>query len=103
MLTPIDFLGLVAGGLTTVAFVPQVLKIYASKSGEDISLGMMLIFSLGVILWLVYGLLILSKPLIIANIITLSLSSAIVYLKVRYARQRNRRAAASRAAADSAD
>ena len=95
MLNQIDLLGLFAGGLTTVAFVPQVLKIYASKSGDDISLFMMLIFSLGVILWLIYGLLINSKPLIIANIITLLLSGAIVYLKIRYARQRKRRAASN--------
>lgn len=50
MLNLIDLLGLFAGALTTLAFVPQVLKIYASKSGEDISLFMMLTFSLGVIL-----------------------------------------------------
>ena len=94
MLNSIDLLGLVAGGLTAVAFVPQVLKIYATKSGEDISLVMMLIFSLGVILWLIYGLLILSRPLIVANILTLSLSVAVLYLKIRYARRRNRRNAA---------
>lgn len=91
MLIPIDYVGLVAGALTTFAFVPQVLKIYASKSGEDISLWMMLIFSLGVVLWLVYGLVITSPPLIITNVVTLALALVIVVLKVRYARHRARR------------
>jgi MtN3 and saliva related transmembrane protein len=90
MLTVIDGLGLLAGGLTTVAFVPQVLKIHASKSGEDLSLGMMLIFSTGVLMWLIYGLLIDSAPLIAANLVTLALSLTIVFLKIRYARRRSR-------------
>jgi MtN3 and saliva related transmembrane protein len=81
-----DVLGLLAGVLTTIAFVPQVLKIYRTKSGKDISRGMMLIFSLGVLLWLVYGIVIGSMPLILANAFTLVLSVAIVVLKIHYSR-----------------
>jgi MtN3 and saliva related transmembrane protein len=82
-----DFIGLVAGALTTVAFVPQLLKIYASKSGKDVSARMFVIFSAGVALWLVYGILIGSLPVIIANTVTLALSVAIMALKIRYARR----------------
>jgi MtN3 and saliva related transmembrane protein len=82
-----DFIGLVAGALTTIAFIPQLLKIYASKSGKDVSARMFVIFSLGVALWLAYGILIGSLPVIIANTVTLALSLAIMGLKVRYARR----------------
>ena len=82
-----DFIGLVAGALTTIAFIPQLLKIYASKSGKDVSARMFVIFSIGVALWLAYGILIGSLPVIIANTVTLALSLAIMGLKVRYARR----------------
>ena len=77
-------LGLSAGCLTTLAFVPQVLKTWRSKSGNDISLGMFLLFSAGVLLWLVYGILIEALPVILANAVTLLLSLAILALKLRY-------------------
>lgn len=80
-------LGLGAGSLTTLAFVPQVLKTWRSKSGNDISLGMFLLFSSGVLLWLIYGLLIGALPVILANGVTLLLSVAILVLKLRYARR----------------
>ena len=80
------FLGLIAGSLTTVAFVPQVLKTWRSKSGNDISLGMFLLFSAGVLMWLIYGILIDALPVILANGITLLLSLAILSLKLRYRR-----------------
>ena len=83
----VDFIGLVAGALTTIAFVPQLVKIYASKSGKDVSARMFVIFSLGVALWLAYGILIGSLPVIIANTVTLALSIAIMTLKIRYARR----------------
>jgi MtN3 and saliva related transmembrane protein len=86
-----DLLGLVAGALTTTAFVPQVLKIYRTKSGKDISGRMIALFSAGVLLWLAYGILIASTPVIIANAVTLVLAVAIIVLKVRYSRPRDRR------------
>lgn len=79
-----DFLGLTAGALTTAAFVPQVTKTWRSRSTKDISLGMYAIFSLGVLLWLVYGIYIHSLPIVVANTITLALAAAIVVFKLRF-------------------
>ncbi len=80
----IDSIGLVAGLLTTTAFIPQVLKIYRSKSGKDISARMFSLFSAGIVLWLVYGILLRSLPLILTNAVTLVLSLTIIALKLRY-------------------
>ena len=74
-------LGLVAGALTTIAFVPQVLKIWKSKQANDISLVTFAIFSSGVVLWLIYGLRIASWPIILANSVTLVLTLLILILK----------------------
>lgn len=82
-----DLIGLLAGVLTTIAFVPQLLKIYATKSGKDVSARMFVMFSAGVALWLVYGIMIRSLPVIIANLVTLGLAIAIMVLKVRYSRR----------------
>lgn len=81
---PITALGLLAGTLTTIAFVPQLKKTWKTKSAEDISFGMFAIFCCGVLLWLVYGLLIGALPVILANIVTLVLSGAILVLKIKY-------------------
>lgn len=80
----IDVLGLAAGSLTTIAFVPQVLKIWISKSAEDVSTLMFAVFSLGVLLWLVYGLVLGAMPIVIANVVTLALSILVMVLKHRY-------------------
>ena len=79
-------IGLLAGLLTTAAFIPQVWKIYQTKSGKDISGRMFWLFSLGIALWLVYGTLLGSVPLILTNVVTLILSMAILALKYRYSR-----------------
>ena len=79
-----DTLGLIAGCLTTAAFFPQVLKIWRSRSAADISLGMFVLFSTGVLLWIVYGISIGSLPVVLANSITLVLSLAIVFFKIRF-------------------
>jgi MtN3 and saliva related transmembrane protein len=83
-----DILGFVAGIITTVSFVPQVVRVYRNKSGHDISFWMMLLLALGVILWLIYGFLLWSLPIILANAVTLVLVLAILVLKVYYARRR---------------
>lgn len=77
-------LGLLAGALTTVAFVPQVIKIWKTKHATDISLGMFAIFSIGVLLWLFYGIDIGAMPVIVANAITLALSLTILVFKIKY-------------------
>jgi MtN3 and saliva related transmembrane protein len=80
----IQLLGLVAGSFTTAAFVPQVVKTWKSRSAKDLSLGMFLIFCLGVVLWLVYGFLIMDVPVILANVVTLMLASFLLFLKLRW-------------------
>ena len=83
----IDTLGLIAGLLTTTAFIPQVVKIYRTKSGKDISARMFSLFSAGIVLWLVYGIALRSLPLILSNAVTLMLSLTIIALKIRYRRR----------------
>lgn len=77
-------LGLVAGALTTIAFVPQVLKIWKSKHANDISLATFAIFSSGVALWFFYGLHIGSWPIVLANGVTFALAMLILILKWHY-------------------
>ncbi len=84
-----DVLGLVAAILTTLSFIPQVYRCYKTKSAGDISLFMYLLFSLGVLLWLIYGIRISNMPILVANIFTLTFTVIILYYKIRYSsRQR---------------
>lgn len=78
-------LGFVAGILTTISFVPQVVHAWRSKRCDDLSWGMLLTFSGGVVLWLVYGIRLRAMPIIVANAVTLALLLAIMVLKARYA------------------
>lgn len=80
----IDVLGLVAGTLTTIAFLPQLLKIWKSKSAQDVSLVMMSTFCIGIFLWIVYGVVIGAMPIIVTNAVTLALALLILILKIRY-------------------
>ncbi len=79
-----NLLGLIAGTLTTAAFVPQVVKIWRTRSTHDISLGMFALFSTGLVLWLVYGVMIGSLPIVVSNVITLALALTILFFKLRY-------------------
>ena len=79
-------LGLVAAALTTSSFIPQLTKVWRTKYAGDLSYGMFAAYSVGILLWLVYGLLRRDLPLIVANGITLVLSVAILLLKIRYDR-----------------
>ena len=80
----IDTLGWIAGILTTIAFFPQVLKTWATKSAKDVSLVMMITFCTGVFLWLLYGIAIRAMPVIACNAVTLILGLLIVILKIKY-------------------
>lgn len=75
-------LGYSAACLTTMAFLPQALKIYKSKNTQAISLPMYIIFSSGVFLWLIYGIVISAWPVVVANAITLVLSLWILWMKI---------------------
>ena len=79
-----ETLGYMAGILTTIAFVPQVLQIYKTKSAKDVSLAMFLLFTTGVGMWLLYGIKSNAVPVIAANSITLILSMVILFFKFKY-------------------
>ena len=81
-----DLVGSLAGTLTTVSFIPQVIKTWRSQSASDISFSMFLLFSLGVLLWLIYGASIHSLPIVLANVITLALSLSIIAMKLWFER-----------------
>lgn len=76
--------GFIAAVLTTIAFVPQIVKIWRTRKADDISLGMYSVFTLGVALWLVYGILIASWPVILGNSVTLLLAGAVLTMKVKF-------------------
>jgi MtN3 and saliva related transmembrane protein len=75
-----------AGSLTTAAFLPQVLKTWKSRSAKDLSLGMFLLFCVGVALWLVYGFAVNDLPVIAANLLTLLLAMTLLFFKLRFKR-----------------
>jgi len=83
-MTLITVLGLLAASLTTISFLPQVIKIWKTQRTKDISSLMYIILSIGVFLWLVYGFLIKDLPLILANLVTLILVSSVLFLKIKY-------------------
>ncbi len=80
----ITILGLVAGTLTTLAFIPQVARIWKSRRTLDISLPMYSMFCLGILLWLIYGIVLRSPPIIAANAVSLAFAVAILAMKLRY-------------------
>ena len=80
----VTLIGLIAGTLTTIAFIPQLQQTWRTRSAQDISLSMLLTFVTGVFLWLIYGLLLGALPIILTNLITLILTLAILILKMRY-------------------
>tara|TARA_B110000259_G_C13899310_1_gene356217 strand:- start:376 stop:639 length:264 start_codon:yes stop_codon:yes gene_type:complete len=80
----IKYIGFFAAFCTTIAFVPQAIKVYKSKSTKDISLYMFLIFTIGVLSWLIYGFIIHNLPVILANAVTLVLSLFILLYKLQY-------------------
>ena len=77
------YLGYLAALCTTSSFIPQAMQALKTRDTHSISLGMYTLFEIGVILWLIYGLLVTDVPLIIANIITVCLTTTILALKVK--------------------
>ena len=80
----IVLIGYIAGTLTTISFVPQVLRSWQLKETKDISLTMLFCFAAGVLLWAVYGLWVDSLPIIAANLVTFALILFLLALKIRY-------------------
>ncbi len=79
-----DLIGYLAASLTTLSFVPQALHTFRTRDVSGISLGMYSAFTLGVALWLAYGLLLQAWPVVVANAITLALASSILVMKLRF-------------------
>lgn len=79
-----DWIGYAAATLTTASFVPQAVHTFRSKDVRGISLAMYSAFVLGILLWLVYGLLLDAWPIVAANAVTLALAAAILAMKLKY-------------------
>jgi MtN3 and saliva related transmembrane protein len=77
-------IGLAAGTLTTISFMPQVIKAWKSKSTKDISIGMYSALSVGLSLWIFYGFAINSTPVIFTNVISLILALVVLLLKIKH-------------------
>ncbi|MBR0782278.1 membrane protein [Bradyrhizobium nitroreducens] len=80
----IKLIGFAAATCTTVAYAPQAIKVWKTRSTGDISLGMFLVMVLGLALWLIYGLLSGDAPLIASNAVTMLLAGGILVMKLRY-------------------
>ncbi len=80
----LQLLGYAAGTLTTIAFIPQALRVWRRRSAADLSLSGILVFTAGITCWLVYGLLLGAAPIAIANGVTLVLELSILACKLRY-------------------
>jgi MtN3 and saliva related transmembrane protein len=87
-MTWMDWIGSLAAFLTTASFIPQAWQTFRTRDVSGISLGMYSLFTVGVALWLAYGILLMAWPIIIANSITTSLALMILVMKLRY-RPRN--------------
>lgn len=79
-----EMIGLIAGTLTTISFIPQVHKSFKTKGVKDFSWLYLLIFGSGLFFWLIYGLSLNSIPIILANLITLVLVLILIGMKIKY-------------------
>ena len=80
------WLGYMAGALTTFSFIPQIIRVFKTKSAHDISLIFNVTLFVGILLWLAYGILSKDKPIIIWNAIAAVLTCTLLYAKIRYGR-----------------
>ena len=82
----IDLFGFLAAFLTTIAFLPQLYKTWKTKSADDVSLIMLILFITGLMCWIIYGLNINSIPILVANVITFIFNFSILILKITYSK-----------------
>jgi MtN3 and saliva related transmembrane protein len=80
----ITIIGLIAALFTTISLIPQLIKIYKTKSTKDISAGMFSLFGVGVLLWFVYGVFVNDLPIIVANSLAFIQATAILIFKAKY-------------------
>jgi len=81
-----EWLGLIAGAITTIGFLPQVIRIFKLKSAREISLPFTILFLIGVGCWLVYGIFLQLMPVILWNAISVVFALALLYAKLKYGR-----------------
>ena len=79
-----ELIGYLAASLTTASFIPQAWLTFKTRDVSGISLGMYSVFTAGIALWLVYGLMIQAWPVVIANVITLGLAASILVMRLRF-------------------
>jgi len=84
----LDVLGLTAGTLTTISFMPQMLRILKRRSADDLSYGALAFFIVGISLWVWYGIVLHSFPILLTNAVTLALNLSILILKIAHDRRR---------------
>lgn len=87
-MTALDILGLVATGFTTASFAPQAWRIWRTRDVSGISLVTYIILTLGLVLWLIYGLLKGDLPLVVANSVMVVLTATITFMKIVYSKSR---------------
>lgn len=87
-MTTADIIGYLGGIFSSISFLPQVIKLYKTKSAEDLSMMSLLLLATNVSLWLVYGILIESMPIKLTNGIVLTMILSMVYLKIIYTRRK---------------
>jgi MtN3 and saliva related transmembrane protein len=83
-MNPITIIGLIAALFTTISLLPQLVKVYKTKSTKDISTGMFTLFGSGVLLWFVYGVFVNDLPIMIANSLAFIQATVILFLKAKY-------------------
>tara|TARA_Y100001968_G_C19448662_1_gene766988 strand:+ start:1573 stop:1863 length:291 start_codon:yes stop_codon:yes gene_type:complete len=79
-----EIYGYLAAILTTIAFLPQVIKTFQTKSADDISYLMLILFLIGLLFWILYGFYISSRPIIVANLITFIFNFSILAFKIKF-------------------
>lgn len=83
-MTGVDILGYAAGAITSLTFLPQVIKTWKEKSAKDVSLLMFIIAAINEVMWIAYGALLNNWVIILTNAIVLAMSLTMIYLKFRY-------------------
>lgn len=83
-MSALQLLGLAAGTISSITFLPQVIRIWKTKSAKDISVQMLLLLILGVTMWLVYGILVKDAAIIYTNSMVLTMSLIMMYFKFKY-------------------
>ncbi len=81
-----DILGYAAGAITSLTFLPQVIKTWKDKSAKDVSLMMFIIAAINEVMWIIYGVLLNNWVIILTNAIVLAMSLTMIFLKLKYSR-----------------